>query len=832
MKGDFTRFSDDPSKHYSDVLQQQGRVQLDADWNAQRAIDRGRLRADTMAVVGAAGVPWADPGFAILPTADGRGLTIGVGTLYVGGVLCRNDAALALDAQPNAPGQALPSAAGRFLVYLDVWDRHVTALQDPALRDPALGGPDTTTRIQTLWQVRTLAVDANATGDAFGPGWAPPGAASTGTLMAATATATAPATGGVPVILPPTAGYRGLANQLYRVEIHTGGTLGGTPSPTFKWSRDNGAVAAAVAAVSGQTITVVGDATPFLGCWIELVRPEDELGGVAGPLLAVAAQANPGGALSIEPATPMPAWAATEPVLTIRRWDQPPTAGTAAGIAMGTAAIALEAGISITFGAGTCQAGDYWTVPARSAISAETGGILWAGGAVPARSIAHRYSPLALVDAAGSPLSFERVDDCRAGFVSRSGAPAPIRFYLQRGGQWTPVARDADVPLDALQAGILLGAAAPLRPTAVPDGLIRLSIDVPMTIQEPTGTTQLGIPLYAAAVAGTRLLNLPVSVSPGPASNQLLLTPNLIALELLLDLLASNWVAGTPLAAGFDLVPPSRAWSLNWDRSLTGVSPAALSDEVLIAVPLQPVGGNVWRIEGEFIQEWGISGGAHLGLVFNYRAADDYWAFCLDREVGESATGGGGTTIIRFTLKHADAIVATVSIDDIEDGLPLVLAITYDPGSRLNFTYTTAPGEATESTSPVDFASAQTVQAAPSAIGAGTRVGILSSGPATTVRRLSWQQLGAPAIEPIPFGDRPAVPARLVVSGQGLMNVISADERAPLRVAPIADTAFMFNVSAPLRQADYAYSGYGEIFEGFGSDLLQAGIAAHKDGRP
>ena len=42
MKGDFTRDLFDPTKHYSGVLMQQGRVQLDADWNEQDSIQRNR----------------------------------------------------------------------------------------------------------------------------------------------------------------------------------------------------------------------------------------------------------------------------------------------------------------------------------------------------------------------------------------------------------------------------------------------------------------------------------------------------------------------------------------------------------------------------------------------------------------------------------------------------------------------------------------------------------------------------------------------------------------------------------------------------------------------
>src|SRR5947199_309285 len=38
MKADFTRDTFNPLKHFSRVLMQQGRVQLDADWNEQTAI--------------------------------------------------------------------------------------------------------------------------------------------------------------------------------------------------------------------------------------------------------------------------------------------------------------------------------------------------------------------------------------------------------------------------------------------------------------------------------------------------------------------------------------------------------------------------------------------------------------------------------------------------------------------------------------------------------------------------------------------------------------------------------------------------------------------------
>ena len=45
MKIDISRDSFDPNAHYSRVLMQQGRVQLDSDWNEQVEIQLRQLRA-------------------------------------------------------------------------------------------------------------------------------------------------------------------------------------------------------------------------------------------------------------------------------------------------------------------------------------------------------------------------------------------------------------------------------------------------------------------------------------------------------------------------------------------------------------------------------------------------------------------------------------------------------------------------------------------------------------------------------------------------------------------------------------------------------------------
>ena len=169
MKGDFSRETFDPAKHYSGVRMQQGRVQTDADWNEQEALQRRRIRIEARDVIGRCGAPEDNAGFAVSITAGA--MRIGTGRYYVDGILCENELeGLAYEAQPDFPGAApfadalAKAKANAALAYLDVWERHITPLDDPLLREVALGGPDTATRVKTVWQVRLLPITV-ATGD-------------------------------------------------------------------------------------------------------------------------------------------------------------------------------------------------------------------------------------------------------------------------------------------------------------------------------------------------------------------------------------------------------------------------------------------------------------------------------------------------------------------------------------------------------------------------------------------------------------------------------------------------------------------------------------------
>jgi hypothetical protein len=436
MKGDFTRFTFDRTRHDVAVLMQQGRVQLDADWNEQGAIDRHLRETTGRDVIGPAGAPKQGGGFAIGLTADARDLTIGAGRFYIDGGLLTNEAEAALTRQPHLwpaasgfSGFAMPAATGRYLAYLLGFDWHVTAAEDPAIRETALGGPDTATRLRGAWQVRLEPVAATALPPAFDAGWRPAGSATTGRLAISTG---AVGQAGA-CLLPPTASYRALENQLYRVEVHRSGDRDGAVPATFKWSRDNGAVVTTVSR-SGQVLMAADLGRDEVlgfhpGQWVELVDRRMEMWERHGRMLLIEAVDPATRAITIAAATPVPAVDGTWPVI-LRRWDQSGAAAGDQGIPMTSATVPLEQGLEASFAAGSYRAGEWWVVPARTAISVETGVVEWPrdGAGNPAflrpQNGPDRTCPLALVDFDTGTSRFALVGDCRPRFPALTALEA------------------------------------------------------------------------------------------------------------------------------------------------------------------------------------------------------------------------------------------------------------------------------------------------------------------------------------------------------------------------------------------------------------------------
>jgi hypothetical protein len=396
MAGDFSRQTHDPRKRFAAVLMQQGRVQIDADWNEQGAIALERARRQARDTFGRAAVSrfsTADAFRIGIVAGPPRDLSIAPGRMYVEGHLAEAFAAdgtpISYLRQPFLPDPPALPASGGAVVFLDVWQREVTWIEDPSLLDVALGGVDTAARLQTVWQVRVAAERQPACGmdpDAL----LPPSPARL------TTRAVAPPAPEDPCLIAPKTGYRGLENRLYRVEVHTGGPTG---AARFKFSRDNASVRSPVTAIRREmrggrevsilTVSRIGR-DPGLriaaGDWVEITDEHRFLNGESGAMAQVAEPpleeaGLDGFAVVLDRAIPASGergFATTaagheERRTRIIRWDQaaPRNSLDQNGLmAVAGGMIALEEGIEVDFtlsGGTQYRAGDYWMFAARTA---------------------------------------------------------------------------------------------------------------------------------------------------------------------------------------------------------------------------------------------------------------------------------------------------------------------------------------------------------------------------------------------------------------------------------------------------------------------------------
>ena len=526
MKGDFSRVSFDPRHHFSQVLQQQGRVTLDADSNEQGAILLHYLRTMARDLFGPYGAPAGNAGFGlqIVQGQDGPSLLIGAGRCYVQGVLCESEGC-DYNQQPHfvpAPaGEAVDTGDplrrwlqsrtrgdNRFWIYLDVWERHITALEMPPLREVALGGPDTCSRVQVIWQVRALPLDViqermqalrerlsqrlaatqdpqervrlQARVDALQAGIT---RLQQGLLAQSCAEPLQlferdplpRLAAGIdpgerlddPCTTSPDSSYRGAENHLYRVEIHRGNQDGGQAS--FKWSRDNGSVVTAWLSAAGGRLEVADTRGFAAGQWVEATDDRLDLASTPGPLFRIASVESE--CLLVDGA---PVWDTEAVRPKLRLWNQTalgdaPLLDGVVPLVEGSTSephwFALEDGIRVYFEpGGEYHSGDYWLIPARVA----TGDIQWpddsAGNPqlLAPRGVEHHQAPLGFVGRSvnGQDVGVLQPCACLVYPLSTCGV-------LGQRGQAAPELRDG-VPANGI---VPLVVERPVTPVAPPAGV-------------------------------------------------------------------------------------------------------------------------------------------------------------------------------------------------------------------------------------------------------------------------------------------------------------------------------------------------------------------------
>jgi hypothetical protein len=317
MSSDRSRLATQPDDGFLGIVAQQGRVILDRDINALQVGMLKRIAAETLDIVGPCGTP--DDGFAISapdtsppaaffsppetspPSSPPFGrpgdYLISPGVMYLGGQRVefppfQNGKPVSysyLD-QPDWPKPDHPKPEGREeLVYLDALLQEISAVEDPDLREVALGGPDTTARLRFLTRVKRAEVKATDCATAWEQtvlSWRKQGLAFDTLNMSLTPIVqmqvgfTEDAGTGDPCDPVATGGYLGSENQLIRVRIVNDGK-----KPSIVWGYDNASFLYRIAAINPDrsTITLAGgppDAfhMPAAGQVVEILSTATVLG--------------------------------------------------------------------------------------------------------------------------------------------------------------------------------------------------------------------------------------------------------------------------------------------------------------------------------------------------------------------------------------------------------------------------------------------------------------------------------------------------------------------------------------------------------------------------
>src|SRR5271157_2732840 len=264
MAADLARITYDPTRQYRSVIAQQGRVTLEADSNEAAIIATESLRLETIDVVGPTGTP--DDGYKVDTGNGPGGVSIDPGIFYLGGWRLELDNKIDLSSQPDwLDAPPFSTSQGNLLVALLLNEQSVCAIEDQALREVALGGPDSAARSRLMQHFLRLSLD----GDTCAAG-----AAMIGKLLAADGVTIDPATlqlmsaatlqaGFVPG--PPNTdpcqpvaagGYLGADNQLVRVTVIDYDATKQTG--TLLWGWNNASILYRASVTDPLTLTLTG----------------------------------------------------------------------------------------------------------------------------------------------------------------------------------------------------------------------------------------------------------------------------------------------------------------------------------------------------------------------------------------------------------------------------------------------------------------------------------------------------------------------------------------------------------------------------------------------
>jgi uncharacterized protein DUF6519 len=449
MGSDRARVSYDPRRQYRAVVAQQGRATTEADTNEAWTIDGEQTREEILDIVGLAGTP--DDGYRVIP--PGAGTTppfqfdIGPGTMYMGGIRAFLPTAVRYTDQDEwldrigDPDWVPPTAAAdpkkaRELVYLDLVEQEVSATEDRALLEVALGGPDTSQRVRLIQRIKRLGTDAQTCEDALTDAeavWATQALTFDPATMRLDTTArlqvSFTSTGIPPDPCEPEAqgGYLGADNQLIRVQVTAWDPA--TNTGRFVWGFDDASFLYRVDVVNRSLVELqsrppddvhqprAGQVVELLRSAVRLSNADDFIASATGILLKLPGAYRPDTRRITLPSS-LPATYADStrtPAVFLRVWEEEHEFTPGKPVTLvppGRPTTGLQ--VTLTTAGGRFHPGDFWLVGVRPAAPTQIYPARYLLAPQPPDGPRQWACPLAVVQWQGGLM--EIVGDCRKPF--------------------------------------------------------------------------------------------------------------------------------------------------------------------------------------------------------------------------------------------------------------------------------------------------------------------------------------------------------------------------------------------------------------------------------
>ena len=443
MPSDRTRLTYDAPQQYRAVVEQQGRAFLDADWNEGFQITSEEQHKEALDFVGPVGT--SDNGYEIGFPAPGAGglpfdLLIRPGTMYAGGLrveLPPRDEEILYTTQPDWLNPELPNSPGNELILLALTEQEISAVEDSALKDVALGGVDTAQRLRLVQRIMRQPTAGATCAEAMKLAqeqWAGMGLNFDFATMQLTPVAQLQVgfvdDGTPPDLCEPTAqgGYLGAENQLVRVQIIAPDAT--TGAERFVWGYDNATFLYRISVDADDPSVVYLHSRPVdefheprVGQVVEILAPAFALSNgewVAAPtgeIMTLAAAYNPDGqSLTLPSPVSLDYLASdgstqTHPFLFLRVWQETTefTPGTAQDLGTTGVRVTLTTPAGLPFVLGT-----HWNFAVRPSTPVEVYPTRYRSVPQPAEGPRRWVCPLAVIRWVQT--TGQLLEDCREHF--------------------------------------------------------------------------------------------------------------------------------------------------------------------------------------------------------------------------------------------------------------------------------------------------------------------------------------------------------------------------------------------------------------------------------